>query len=241
MMYKYSPTGCRWCSTSLSGAMLSIRPLHASQSDWDGSTACTVCCCALARYILTFHAQLDLQHPTTLQHFDSAIAEGAALWRSAGAGFLRPDEALARVPELGGELRVVEELAVHADGPVHDDTGALVVPGLAETLGAWNRQHSRSSVCAVVRGGYTFLLFKVKAEYGIIDTHANSIGRHAHKLSAYALVESGSTGLLLRTLFFAEAVAFIKSYQAPPSRDESRQLSSASQVDLTYLALRDAD
>jgi hypothetical protein len=212
--------------------MLTVKPLRNSQSDWGGSAACTVCCCTLSRYILIYKDQLDLSHPTTMAHIDSAIAEAVSDWKSIGAGVLSPGEVLKRLPELAEDLCVVKE-----EGPLYDDTGHLIVPGLAESLYSWTDVHSGSTTCVIVRGGYTFLLFRLKANYYVIDTHANSIERHAGKLSDYVQLETAATGLLLSTLFFEEAVSFVKNYNCTVTRDESSQLTSSNQIDLTILAL----
>jgi hypothetical protein len=217
--------------------MFSVKPLHNSQSDWGGAAACTVCCCTLSRYILLFRDQLDLNHPTALQHVDSAISEAVGDWLELSAGFLYPAEVLRSLPALAEDLCVLAEVPVNAEGPLYDDDGHLIVQGLAAALEHWDREHATSTTCAIVRGGYTFLLFKLKANYFIIDTHANSIERHAHKLAEYAHVQSDSTGLLLSTLFFQEVINFVQQYSPTVTGDQSLFNTSSNQLDLTYLAL----
>jgi len=217
--------------------MLKVQPLLNSQSDWGGAAACTVCCCTLSRYILYFRDQFDPEHPTVMLHIDSILAEAVADWAEAGVGFLYPSEALQRIPELGADLRVVEEIAANVNEPLLDDEGHVIVPAIEEVLRNWDANLSRTTTCAIVRGGYTFLLFKIKANYYIIDTHANSIERHAPKLNDYAIVESDSTGLLLRTLFIADILKFVREYNPLDTEDRSNQLYSSNQIDVSFIGL----
>lgn len=217
--------------------MLKVQPLLSSQSDWGGTAACTVCCCTLSRYILYFRDQIDFEQPTVMQHVDSILAEAVSDWSQAGAGFLYPSEALKCIPELGADLCVVEEVAANVGEPLLDDEGHVIVPDIEEVLRKWDSTLSRTTTCAIVRAGYTFLLFKVNANYYIIDTHANSIERHAYKLSDHAIVDSDSTGLLLRTLFITDILKFVREYNPLDTEDRSNQLYSSNQIDVTFIGL----
>lgn len=215
--------------------MFSVRPLKNSQSEFGGSAACTVCCCTLARFILRFRDQIDVSADATLGHFDKAIWQGTKAWELLGAGFLYPAEVLPHLPVLG--LRIVDDIPTCVTGDQFDELDDLVVRSTADVLFEWLKERSHDTVCLAVRGGYTFMLFRLKATHVIIDTHANSILRHGSKLSTYAQVQEDTTGLLLSTIFFKEVVKFILEYAPLDTADRSASNSSSNQIDLTYLGL----
>lgn len=217
--------------------MLKIKPLLNSQSDWGGTAACTVCCCALSRYILYFREQINFDSIIVMRNVDIILCEAVTEWHKIGAGFLYPSETLAKLPKLAQQLRVVSEVAANVGEPMLDEQGHVIVDSVDSVLRDWDGRYSHTTTCAIVRGGYTFLLFKLQANYYIIDTHANSIGRHAAKLSGYAVVESDSTGLLLRTLLIADILRFVQEYNPLDTQDRSDQLYSSNQVDLTFIGL----
>ena len=112
-----------------------------------------------------------------------------------------------------------------------------MVTGTTEALNEWNRSYANDTTCAVVREAYTFLVFRVGGLFYIIDTHHGSILRHAGKLPDYVQTEEGSTGLILRTIFFKDIINYIENYMPLDTKDRSAFNSASTQIDLTYLGL----
>jgi hypothetical protein len=170
--------------------------------------------------------EVDSEH--AIKRIDRVIENAVLRWRRSGLGFLHPREALQKFSLT--DLCVVREQATTVLPIVED--GEPLLPSCSSELDSWR---PLETALVIVRAGYTFLLFKLQVYYCVIDTHHNSILRNSPALASYATVSTGSSGLLLRTLFFAEAKQFILNYG-----NSGTQLTSshpANQIDLTFVAL----
>lgn len=217
--------------------------LPGNQNDYGGTGACAAIACALAVQALVDTELLRAPLHELARRFDETMRQTAAEWSAMRLGFLTPAEVLEKFTHIGDELYIEGEVASDIAGPLCDEMGCEIVPATGEVLLAWMQSSDKAQrACLLTRGGYSFLLLYATPYYHIVDSHANTMARHADSMRCLAepgvVSQTPNAALLLRTMQPAQVTAYVLQYAPHDAKDRSDTLTSSNQVDFTFLALK---
>lgn len=205
-------------------------PLYNDQGTYDGTAACCVIACFMAKHVLSF------DEAPQLGSIDQIVRQGSAAWRRLSAGYMTPSEALSRIPELNTiGLRCSEH--VFATGPVHDGDGHVVVRGAREVLLDWLRDNNGDSVAIITRSGYSYTVWLYEGLYYVMDSHYGVLQdrSQALKMTEQIAGESDVPSGGLITYTFANDVADYVVNFIEPEIPDPRCLISTSEMEIDIL------